>query len=423
MERDMLVRKFQKENLDDLFAVIRKNLSGMRCLARFAEEQRMGGEVEFFIEVEEFQNAEAKGGDNDIDEERKMQHAESIVSTYISPSASGLPGLIYTSEAQRKAVAAKIKRLWRKDRPKRRKICSDRNALDPSNESRSRGDAKENRVDGRDPTVMRDGDPASSSSSSSSSSSPEGQGRGKPSDDDRGDGAGAVRHLSLDAGGGIDGDGGSGGGVGVVGEDGCGDADGCNGNGSDDSSPTSARWSTSSCGSCGDGACGGGGGDGGGIGSIDDKADLGGEDPQGRQKNDRRGLSRSLFDEILDQNAIPTIRQNIVPKFIQSTYYELFLAELFPQVGVANAAASATKKTNARAVHLVRGSMIVSGEEEVEIERGERCDTSCLEDLCHDPEALAEKISEAVEAARKVAAAAATAAAVAGVVAMGDRSQ
>lgn len=52
MERDMLVRKFQKENLDDLFAVIRKNLSGMECLARFAEEQRMGGEVGFFMEVE-----------------------------------------------------------------------------------------------------------------------------------------------------------------------------------------------------------------------------------------------------------------------------------------------------------------------------------------------------------------------------------
>lgn len=52
MERDMLVRKFQKENLDDLFAVIRKNVSGMELLARFAEEQRMGGEVGFFIEVE-----------------------------------------------------------------------------------------------------------------------------------------------------------------------------------------------------------------------------------------------------------------------------------------------------------------------------------------------------------------------------------
>lgn len=52
MERDMLVRKFQKENLDDLFAVIRNNLSGMECLARFAEEQRMGGEVGFFKEVE-----------------------------------------------------------------------------------------------------------------------------------------------------------------------------------------------------------------------------------------------------------------------------------------------------------------------------------------------------------------------------------
>ncbi len=52
MERDMLVRKFQKENLEDLFAVIRQNPSGMDCLARFAEEQRMGGEVGFFMEVE-----------------------------------------------------------------------------------------------------------------------------------------------------------------------------------------------------------------------------------------------------------------------------------------------------------------------------------------------------------------------------------
>lgn len=51
MERDMLVRKFQKENLDDLFAVIRQKPSGMQCLARFAEEQRMGGEVGFFMEV------------------------------------------------------------------------------------------------------------------------------------------------------------------------------------------------------------------------------------------------------------------------------------------------------------------------------------------------------------------------------------
>lgn len=51
MERDMLVRKFQKENLDDLFAVIRQNPSGMQCLARFAGEQRMGGEVGFFMDV------------------------------------------------------------------------------------------------------------------------------------------------------------------------------------------------------------------------------------------------------------------------------------------------------------------------------------------------------------------------------------
>lgn len=52
MVRDMQIRKFQKENLDDLFGVIREYPSGMRCLARFAEEQLMGGDVMFFNDVE-----------------------------------------------------------------------------------------------------------------------------------------------------------------------------------------------------------------------------------------------------------------------------------------------------------------------------------------------------------------------------------
>lgn len=52
MVRDMEIRKFQKEKLDDLFGVIRENPSGMECLARFAKEQRMGGDVAFFTDVE-----------------------------------------------------------------------------------------------------------------------------------------------------------------------------------------------------------------------------------------------------------------------------------------------------------------------------------------------------------------------------------
>lgn len=52
MVRDMHIRKFQKENLDDLFAVIREKPSGLACLKRFADEQLMGGDVGFFIDVE-----------------------------------------------------------------------------------------------------------------------------------------------------------------------------------------------------------------------------------------------------------------------------------------------------------------------------------------------------------------------------------
>lgn len=52
MVRDMKIRKFQKDNLDDLFAVIRNYPSGMECLRRFASEQLMGADVSFFTDVE-----------------------------------------------------------------------------------------------------------------------------------------------------------------------------------------------------------------------------------------------------------------------------------------------------------------------------------------------------------------------------------
>lgn len=52
MVRDMEIRKFQKEHLDDLFGVIRENPSGMMCLTRFAKGQLMDGDVLFFNDVE-----------------------------------------------------------------------------------------------------------------------------------------------------------------------------------------------------------------------------------------------------------------------------------------------------------------------------------------------------------------------------------
>lgn len=52
MVRDMQIRKFQKEKLDDLFGVIRETPWGMTCLTRFANEQLMGGDVVFFTDVE-----------------------------------------------------------------------------------------------------------------------------------------------------------------------------------------------------------------------------------------------------------------------------------------------------------------------------------------------------------------------------------
>ena len=52
MVRDMQIRKYQKKHVDDLFGIIRKNPSGMACLARFAKEKLMGGEVAFTIDVE-----------------------------------------------------------------------------------------------------------------------------------------------------------------------------------------------------------------------------------------------------------------------------------------------------------------------------------------------------------------------------------
>ena len=168
------------------------------------------------------------------------------MSTYISPSASGAPaGLIYTSEAQRKALTAKMKRLWRRGRPKR-KGSSGSSGNARSSATNSTGDHNGN-AENSDQTG---GNPAERH-----------QGQG-PAGDDRGVAATSGRSPSLDDYGGDD----------------SGRADG---------------------GEVGDG------------GSDCDGEMMGGmEEEEGGQAVDRGALSRSLFDQILDQNAIPTIRQN-----------------------------------------------------------------------------------------------------------------
>lgn len=76
----------------------------------------------------------------------------------------------------------------------------------------------------------------------------------------------------------------------------------------------------------------------------------------------------------------------VVPKFIQSSYYELFLAELFPLTAEQG---DKEKDSDSRG-----GALIAS-----------------LEAIRHNPEAVAERIAEAVAAAKAAAEAEAIAAA------------
>lgn len=170
------------------------------------------------------------------------------MSTYISSNASGVPaGLIYTSEAQRKVLTAKMKRLWRKDRPKHKGSSNSNSGCNNNNNNIS--DNNEN---------------VEVSAQKGGSSEERQQEQGASSDGGRSV-AIAGRSPPLD---------------------GCGGDDGGRIDGGD-------------------------GGDGGDGSSDCDGEMMGGiEDEEGCQAVDRCALSRSLFDEILDQNAIPTIRQN-----------------------------------------------------------------------------------------------------------------
>lgn len=68
----------------------------------------------------------------------------------------------------------------------------------------------------------------------------------------------------------------------------------------------------------------------------------------------------------------------VVPKFIQSSYYEIFLAELFPQVADAGAE---------------------NGDDAGGGDVREQGLSDSIEDIRHDPEAVAERIAVAVAAA------------------------
>ncbi len=111
------------------------------------------------------------------------------------------------------------------------------------------------------------------------------------------------------------------------------------------------------------------------------------------------------LDQRIPHHAPPTPAAPlaVVPKFIQSSYYEIFLTELFPQVEVS--ARTATDAPGSRAAHVEK-----SNADDGEREDRFRMD-SLLEDSSSDPEALARRIAEAVASAREVAAAAAAAAA------------
>lgn len=209
------------------------------------------------------------------------------MASYISPSSSGVPGLIYTSEAQRNALAAKMRRLW----PKHKSRHENNSKL---RRSEKEGGGGGERLVGDGPT---DGE----------------QGVGASLDDDRGV-AGLGRHTPPGAG--KDTLAGEGEGCGDVGaqvgrgavspDSSSGNAgDGGEGAGSQRSGSRDARTESSSS-SAGWNSGQSDNGDGEGDGEMIDGA----EDEEGRQGTDRRALSRSLFDEILDQNAIPTIRQN-----------------------------------------------------------------------------------------------------------------
>lgn len=208
----------------------------------------------------------------------RTQHAQRIVDTYISPTTGG-PGLIYTSEAQRKGLAAKMKRLWGR----------------PSIKKDSQGQST---------AALLAGNVGSSLAASLPSSSKDENAEKLGDKDDRAGGAGPDgdgRETAVAQGDtenavaeGPGGEGGSPADGGDRSEDAGGviippDVD------LDDDEKRSQRFDS-------DASCAWSGSD---HSAMENDA----EHPEEREEA-QLALTLSLFDEILDQNAIPTIRQN-----------------------------------------------------------------------------------------------------------------
>lgn len=220
----------------------------------------------------------------------RRETAKTIVDTYIAPSTGG-PGSIYTSEAQRKALASKMRRLWGK--PAKTSKGS-RHTREGEREKLGNDDDR-GTLDDRGRVALP---PISKNAHESNAHT---AGIGESEDHFR-------RSPERNHGGGNDGS------PQVSGTDtvaapektggGRGDADqGDTDNRSDASSARTGRlcsdesdaWSVSYCYNTD------------GVHGADSYGEAGAEEE--REQVDR-ALSVSLFDEILNQNAIPTIRQH-----------------------------------------------------------------------------------------------------------------
>jgi CRP-like cAMP-binding protein len=76
MIRDMHVRKFQKEHLDNLFEVMKSDADGMLLLEKFAREQNMEGNMLFYLDVIAYKSLESG-------EDESRRHAGRIYDTYL----------------------------------------------------------------------------------------------------------------------------------------------------------------------------------------------------------------------------------------------------------------------------------------------------------------------------------------------------
>ncbi|KAG5189588.1 hypothetical protein JKP88DRAFT_252744 [Tribonema minus] len=116
MVRDLKIRRFQMEHVDDLFDVLRADARGMAFLCRFAAEQHMDGDLRFYNEIvghaerallspatHQLRSALSRNTDAfkklSSDMERR-KHMRRIFSTYLHDEPAR-PALVYTTVQQR----------------------------------------------------------------------------------------------------------------------------------------------------------------------------------------------------------------------------------------------------------------------------------------------------------------------------------